>query len=100
MSADRNPDESGPGARRRRWVGAGLFFLVAPAIGVLWWAIGRRNPTLGGLVAIIATVGTLYLLNRRGKDVLQGFLLALAVTLVVGGGACAALIYTLTRSFG
>ncbi len=86
--------------RRDRWIGAGLFFLIAPAIGLVAGGAAALNPAFGTVVAILGAVAAIYYLNRRGTQVLQGCLLAFAVTLVVAGGACIALLYAISSSLG
>lgn len=111
MSDDRTPERgenggdghspSPPGRtkNRDRWIGAGLFFLIAAAIGAVGGLLGALNVAAGGIVAPLLAAVAIYWLDRKSRDMLLGCLLAFAVTLVIAGGACVILIVQFSRSY-
>lgn len=113
MSDGRRPEwgengenENGPGdakpARNRtrdRWIGAGIFIPIAIGIALLAVIAASIEPALASIGALIGAGAAIYWLQQKNRDMLIGCMLAFAVTLVVGGGACIALIISFSRSY-
>ena len=85
--------------RRERWIGAGMFLLIAPVLIFAAIAVGTIAPAGGTLVAILGAAAAVYYLDRRSRDMLLGCLLAFAVALVVAGGTCIVIIVELNRMY-